>query len=95
MPDNFKSLKDVFRLEPDLKKLREVVKSSDVINDFNSIFPDLEKIAKAHRVDKKALIIKVENAGWRSELKFKEIEMINKINKFYNEERIIQIRLIG
>ena len=40
MPDSFKSLGDVFRREPAFKNLREVVKSSDVVNDFNKIFPE-------------------------------------------------------
>jgi len=34
------------------------------------------------------LKIKVENAVWRSELKFKEHEIVKKINGYYNEERI-------
>ncbi len=52
MPDSFKSLGDVFRREPTFKNLREVVKSSDVVNDFYKIFPDFEKIATAQKVIK-------------------------------------------
>ena len=40
-------------------------------------------------------MLKVENPSWRSELKFKETEIIEKINQFYKEERITQIRFIG
>jgi len=92
MPDGFKSLGDVFRKEPAFKNLRDVVKSSDVINDFYKIFPDLEKIAIAKKVVKKVLKLRVENPTWRSEMKFREKEIIEKINKFYNEERVNQIR---
>ena len=92
MPDNFKSLGDVFRREPAFKNLREVVKSSDVVNDFYKIFPDFEKIALPLKVDKKALKLRVENSTWRSEMKFREKEIVGRINKFYNEERIKQIR---
>ncbi len=92
MPDSFKSLGDVFRREPAFKNLREVVKSSDVVNDFNKIFPDFEKIATAQKVIKKVLKLRVENSTWRSEMKFREKEIIERINKFYNEERVKQIR---
>jgi len=92
MPDNFKSLEEVFRGEPAFKNLREVVKSSDVVNDFYKIFPDFEKIALPIKVAKKVLRLKVENSTWRSELKFREKEIIERINKFYSEERINQIR---
>ena len=44
---------------------------------------------------RKTLFLKVENPAWRNELKFKETEIVEKINKFYNEERINQIRFIG
>ena len=92
MPDSFKSLGDVFIREPAFKNLREVVKSSDVVNDFNKIFPDFKKIATAQKVIKKVLKLLVENSTLRSEMKFKEKEIIERINKFYNEERIKQIR---
>lgn len=95
MPDKFRSIGDVFRKEPALNKLREVVKSSEVINDFSKIFPHFEKIASPYKVNKKSLMLKVENPAWRNELKFKESEIINKINNYYKEERINQIRFIG
>lgn len=92
MPEGFKSLKEVFSKEPGLYKVRNVVKSSDVIGDFHRIFPDLKKIAVPYKVDKKFLKLKVENAVWRSELKFKEKEIVDKINNFYKEERIKGIK---
>ena len=60
--------------------------------DFYKIFPDFEKIATAQRVVKKVLKLRVENSTWRSEMKFREKEIIERINKFYNEERVKQIR---
>ena len=92
MPDDFKSLGEVFRREPAFKNLREVVKSSDVVNDFYKIFPDFEKIAAPIKVVKKVLRLRVENSTWRSEMKFREKEIIERINKFYSEKRINQIR---
>lgn len=95
MPDGFKSLGDVFKREKSFKQLREIVKQSDVVLDFHKIFPDFKKIAQPQKVERKTLLLKVENPGWRNELKFKETEIVEKINKFYNEERINQIRFIG
>jgi len=92
MPEGFKSLKEVFSREPGLYKVRNIVKSSDVVIDFHKIFPDLKKVAIPHRVDKMFLKLKVENAVWRSELKFREREIVEKINNFYKEERIKGIK---
>ena len=95
MPDGFKSLGDVFRREKSFKQLREIVKQSDIVLDFYNIFPDFKNVAIPKKVDRKTLLLKVENPSWRNELKFKETKIIEKINKFYNEERINQIRFIG
>ena len=95
MPDGFKSIGDVFRQEHSFNKLKEIVEQSDVVLDFHNIFPDFKKIAQPQKVNRKTLLLKVENPSWRNELKFKETELIEKINKFYNEERINQIRFSG
>ena len=92
MHDHFRSLKDVFNSDPQLINVRRIVKASDVVNDFNKIFPNLVKIAVPIKVDKMFLKLKVENSTWRSELKFKEFEIVERINKFYNEERIKGIK---
>jgi len=92
MPDHFKSLDEVFKTEPGLRKLRNIVKSSDVIIDFYKIFPDLKNIAKPQNVRKKFLNIKVENAAWRSELKFREKEIVDKINSYFKEDRVKGIK---
>lgn len=95
MSEGFKSLNEVFNKEPSLGKIREVVKSSDVINDFYKIFPDFDKIAIPQKTIKTTLIIKVENPTWRNELKFRESEIIQKINNHYKEERINKLRFTG
>ena len=95
MPKGFKSLGEVFRRERSFGRLREIVKQADVVSDFYDIFPDFKKIIKPKKVERKTLLLKVENPAWRNELKFKETEIVDKINKFYNEERINQIRFIG
>ncbi|NWG29678.1 MAG: DUF721 domain-containing protein [Ignavibacteriaceae bacterium] len=95
MPSSFKSLKEVFKKEKSLAVVREIVESSDVIVHFYEMFPNLEKVASPLHCEKKVLKVKVENPAWRNELKFMEAEMIDKINTFFNEQRINQIRFIG
>ena len=92
MPSGFKSIKEIYNTDPGLKKIRSVVDENDVINDFEKIFPEFIKVVKAKKVVKKIITLRVENAAWRNELKFKEKEIIEKINSFYNEERIKEIR---
>lgn len=92
MYDDFKSIKEVFNNHPELKKIKTIVEENDVINDFETIFPDLKKVVKPQKVERGILTLKVENAAWRSELKFKETEIINKINSFYKEERVNKIK---
>ena len=95
MPSSFKSLKDVFRKERSLAGIREIVESSDVVVHFYEIFPNLEKVVMPQSCEKKILKLKVENPAWRNELRFMESEMIEKINTFFKEQRINQIRFIG
>jgi hypothetical protein len=92
MPDGFVSLADAFNKEPVFDGLRKKIKESDVVVDFYKIFPDFEKIAKPVKVDKQVLYLSVQNAGWRSELKFKEKIIIEKVNEYYKEERVKSLR---
>lgn len=92
MPDGFKSIKDIFNTDPALKKIRDVIIENDVVNDFEKIFPELVKVAKAKSSQFSTLTLKVENAAWRNELKFKENEIIEKINSYYGQERVNKIK---
>ena len=92
MPDGFKSIKDVFNTDPALKNIRKVIIENDVVNDFEKIFPEFCKVAKAKSIQGSILTLRVENAAWRSELKFKEKEIIEKINSYYGQSRINQIK---
>ena len=95
MNSGFKSLKEVFQQERSLAGIREKVESADIIVRFDEIFPGLGKVAQPQFCEKKILRLKVENPAWRNELKFKETEMIDQINNFFNEQKVIQIRFIG
>lgn len=94
MPE-YKSIADVINSDDALKNIREFVKKVDVVEKFDAIFPDLKKIAKAVKVEKNVLFLSVENSVWRSELKFKQKIMIDKINAHFNETIIKSVKFIG
>jgi hypothetical protein len=88
MNNGFVKLSDIINSKPEFEGLRKRIKETEVVENFLEIFPDLGKVAKAVRVDKKTLFLKVENSVWRSELKFGESIIVEKINTFFKEERI-------
>ncbi|HZW39517.1 MAG TPA: DUF721 domain-containing protein [Ignavibacteriaceae bacterium] len=94
MPDGFRSLNEILNNDEGFQSLREVIKASDVVTDFKFIFPDLIKVADAVKVDKGKLILRVQNSIWRSELRFREKSIVEKINEFYKEPRVRGIKFI-
>ncbi len=94
MPNSFKSFSDAFNSEPAFEGLRKIIKESDVVSDFNKIFPDLEKVASAIKVERRVLSLKVENPTWRNELKFREKLIVDKVNEYFKEVRINKIRFV-
>ena len=92
MDKGFMKLSDIINNEPGLKGFRNTMKDIEVLDSFNELFPDLKKVAKASKVERKTLFLKVENSVWRSELKFRESVIIDKINSFFGEERIKYVK---
>jgi hypothetical protein len=92
MPDKFKSIGEIIAENPGLAGVRKTVKQSDVILEFFKIFPEMKKVVKPVKVYKNLLFISVENSILRSELKFRESQLVSKVNKHFNEERIKGIR---
>jgi hypothetical protein len=94
MHSNFITLAEAIEKDPSLKKIRDKIKDADVINYFYEIFSDFEKIAVPVKVEKGVISLKVENSVWRSELKFNESIIIEKINNYLKEERIKKIKFV-
>ncbi len=94
MREGFHRLSDIFNTDPGLANIRKSLKQSDVVNDFEKIFPELKKVAEAVKVDKKCICLRVENSAWRSELRLREMQIIKKINNYYKEERIKYVRFV-
>lgn len=95
MHSEFKSLKEVFEKEPKLRGLRSMVKESLAISDFFKIFPEFKNAVVPQKVEKKKLFLKVENPVWRNELKFKETEIIKKVNSHFKTEIIKWIKFVS
>ena len=94
MPKDFKSLQDVFGKEKAFEKVRTAAKEYEVLEKFSEIFPDLKKVADAVKIEKGVLFLKVENSVWKSELKFRQTTIIEKINKKFNDPVVKTIRFI-
>jgi Dna[CI] antecedent, DciA len=95
MHNGFISLGEAIEKDPSLGNLRNSIKDFDVVNNFYEIFKDYEKIAVPVKVKKNILFLRVENSVWRSELKFKEQNIIERINNFLKEERIKKIKFVS
>jgi restriction endonuclease len=94
MRDDFRSLAEIFDNDPGLGNLRKAVQQFDVVDSFEKIFPDLVKIVQPVKTEKKILFLRVENSVWRSELRFSEKVIVEKVNKFFNEVRIKGVRFV-
>jgi Dna[CI] antecedent, DciA len=95
MPNDFMSLADALEKEPSLRNLKKSIKDFDVITKFYEIFNDLEKIAEPVKVQKKILFLRVENSVWRSELKFKEQVIVEKVNNYLHTNVINKIKFVS
>lgn len=94
MAEKIKSVFDVINEDKEFKNFRNAAKNFDVIEKFSEIFPDLEKITKAVKVEKKVLFLHVENSVWRSELNLRQKLMVERVNAFFKEEIIKTVKFI-
>lgn len=92
MPDSFKSLREIIESTPELKNIKQILDDGDIVKDFNKIFPEFKSLVKATKCSKQILTLKSDNPTVRNELKFREKEIIEKINSFYKQERVIRIK---
>ncbi|MBU2491044.1 MAG: DUF721 domain-containing protein [Bacteroidetes bacterium] len=94
MPDDFKSLPEILGKEKAFENVRKAAKEYDILEKFLEIFPELKKVAEAVKIERGVLFLRVKNSVWRSELKFRQENLIEKINKKFNEKIIKSIRFI-
>ena len=95
MPKKIKSVGEVINDENSFVKFRKVAEEYKIVESYKEIFPELIKISKAVKVEREILFLKVENSVWRNELNLKQKIMVEKINNFFEEKVIRNIRFIS
>ena len=91
-PTGFKTINEILNQEKEFSNLRETVKNYEIVDKFEIIFPELKLIAKAVKIDKQILFLQVENSVWKSELNFRKNQVVEKINKYFNEQVVKTIK---
>ena len=95
MPNNFKSISDIIYKDKAFKNIVKKASEQDVVDGFKSIFPELEKVAEAVKVEKKVLYLRVENSVWRSELNLKKEAIVKKIKLELKQSEVEHIKFIS
>jgi len=91
---SFRTIIDVIDKEKDFEKLRVSLQNYNVVDEFEKIFPELKLIAKAVKLEKQVLFLRVDNSVWKSELNFQKTILIEKINKHFNEVVIKSLKFL-
>ncbi len=94
MRKKIKSVFDIINEEEEFENLRIATKNFTVIDKFYEIFPDLEKVTKAIKVEKNVLFLHVENSVWRCEINLKQKIMVQRVNEYFKENIIKSIKFI-
>jgi hypothetical protein len=91
---SFRTIIDVIDKEKEFEKLRVSLQNYNVVDEFEKIFPELKLIAKAVKLEKQVLFLRVDNSVWKSELNFQKTILIEKINKHFNEVVIKSLKFL-
>ncbi|PKL84378.1 MAG: hypothetical protein CVV24_00105 [Ignavibacteriae bacterium HGW-Ignavibacteriae-3] len=91
---SFKTIEEILNTESEFVNLRESLKNYNIVDEFEKIFPELKIIARAVKVEKQALFLRVENSVWKSELNFRKNLIAEKINKHFGQQVIKSIRFL-
>ncbi len=86
------SLTDVFAKDKSLSNLRLTISESEVITEFENIFPNFKNSVKAVNVNSGTLYLSVENSVLKSELHLQRKLMIEKINKHFEKKVLVNIK---
>lgn len=92
MTNEFKSIADIINSTPELVHIKKIIEEKNIEQDFYKIFPELKLMVKSVRYSKNILKLSIENSALRTELKFRETEIIKKINDYYQNEKVKRIQ---
>ncbi|HOJ36879.1 MAG TPA: DciA family protein [Ignavibacteriales bacterium] len=80
-----KSIGEIIRNSPEFSKIRFYLFAEQVINKFFEYFPEYKEYICSIKLDDKKLFIYVENATAKASIKENQKEIIEKINKSFNQ----------
>ena len=92
MPKSYKSLTEVLDKDQAFSNFRKAVKENDVLIEFKNIFPELSKTVTANNIHKGVLYLVVENSVLRNELYIRKNLIIEKVNKHFNQQLIVDVK---
>ncbi|OGU56162.1 MAG: hypothetical protein A2V66_09485 [Ignavibacteria bacterium RBG_13_36_8] len=92
MRKRIKKFSEIIEENKEFEKIKHIAEGYGIVERFNDIFPDLKMVAKAIKVDKNILFLRVENSVWKSELNFSKNVMIDKINRYFHKNVINGIK---
>lgn len=76
------------------KNIKEAQDSRNIVSDFAEVFPELKGKVVARNIINKTLTLKTFSSVWKSEMRFKTSEVIEKLNTFYSKNIIEKIKII-
>lgn len=94
MVEGFKSIGQVISDDSSFDKLRSVVKDSYATAVFNEIFSKSAGFIEAVSCDNGVLTVKVDSSVFKTELKVKQSEIINEINKKLSDDIVKSLKVI-
>ncbi|MGD8779869.1 MAG: DUF721 domain-containing protein [Ignavibacteria bacterium] len=92
MHSEFRRVSEIISKEKEFKIFRKSAKEYEVMNIFYDVFPELKKVVKVKKIKDGILTLIVENSVWRSELKFRQNSILEKLNCYINSEVVNKIR---
>lgn len=92
MPTDFRSLTDILKREKEFSAFNKSVKENEVVDKFGNIFPEFSKTVVAKSVKNGTLYLFADNSILRSELHLNRKLMVEKINNYFNEKIISDIK---
>ncbi len=90
----FKKFGDVFYSDPAFENIRKTIKNAEITERFHEIFPGLGEHVTARKIKNGTLWLSVDNSVLRHELKTNDQLMINKINTWFKEEVVREIKFV-
>lgn len=91
----FKKFGEVFYSDPAFENIRKTIKNAEITERFHEIFPGLEEHVAVTKFRNGVLSLYVDNSVLKHELKSNDQLMINRINTWFKEEVVTEIKFVN